>query len=115
MDRLPGYFRDSYNATSVLRTLGLSWWNDVGPLLDQYSPEEDSSLGGDGLQAFRQMVANAEQRLPDKEELFVSNALVDDDENTVESWHNYYREKRERLLKFIDHAIEMGEPIYFSI
>src|SRR5512146_3228468 len=30
-----GYFRDSYNITSVLKRLGLSWWKDVGPLLNK--------------------------------------------------------------------------------
>ena len=28
----PGYFRDSYSASSLLGLFGLSWWKDVMPL-----------------------------------------------------------------------------------
>lgn len=30
-----GYFRDSYNGTSLFRLLDQSWWQDLGPMLNK--------------------------------------------------------------------------------
>lgn len=39
-----GCFRDSYNATGVLNRLGLSWWQDVMPLLTKTSNLRQDNL-----------------------------------------------------------------------
>jgi hypothetical protein len=42
-----GYYRDPYNPTSTLSTFGLSWWTDVGSLLD-----DEGNLDDAGAKAF---------------------------------------------------------------
>lgn len=95
-----GYFRDSYNLTSVLWRLGLSWWNDVIPMLD-----DDGNLTGDNLTKFRTMVADAKYE----------PVTETPNEESIEEWNKYYTEKRARLLAFLDKAIELGEPIDCSL
>ncbi len=106
-----GYFRDSYNATCVLATLGLSWWADVKPLLTK-----DRNLEGENLLKFRAMVASATQRLPTKAELKALLAHVaDDGTNGLAEWHRYYVEKRAGLLAFLDLAIQRNTGIHCSV
>jgi hypothetical protein len=102
------YFRDSYNATSVLWTLGLSWWQDV-------KPNSRGNLSGKNLKSFRNRVAKAKQNLPTLEELKTKNVTIDDGENSVESWHKYYTEKRAKLLTFLDRAIKERKAIRCSL
>lgn len=104
------YFRDSYNATSVLNTLGLSWWRDVVPMLDA-----DQMLAGKALQRVRDMIAAAAQKLPDASELRARHALVDDEEASVESWHGYFAKKRQALIEFFDRAIANGSGVRCSL
>lgn len=96
------YFRDSYNCTSVFGTLGLSWWQDCGKLLNKAG-----NLNGANLVKFRKMVASAKQTLPTKQELLDDHATVaESGENSVESWHEMYARKRTQLLAFLDKAIK---------
>mgnify|MGYP001559045228 FL=1 len=105
-----GYFRDAYNAGNVLWTLGLSWWQDVNPMLDS-----EGKLTGDKLEKFRDMVANAEQRYPTKSELVVRGGKIDTGSNTVVSWHKYFANKRQELLDYLNRAVEMKKPIRCSL
>ncbi len=109
-DSEEGYFRDSYNGTSVLWTLGLSWWQDVIPLLT----EEGGDLEGENLKKFRDMVASAEQELPTEKKLREMWCAITEEE-TLESWHNYYKEKRDNLLAFVDRAISLESGIHCSL
>ncbi len=105
------YFRDPYNVTSVLWTLGLSWWRDVLPLLDA-----NLELKGRTLQRFREQVARAEQRLPTAEDLLQARVRVEDTgERSLEDLHRYYIEKRKTFLRFLDGAIENDVPIICSL
>lgn len=103
-----GYFRDSYNGTSVLWRLNLSWWTDVIPMLN------NGFLKGGNLVRFRNSVANAVMVRPTVAELRESHCTVDK-KNTPATWHKYYRDKRERLVKFLDTAIDLGEPVRCSL
>jgi hypothetical protein len=106
-----GYFRDSYNSTNVLWTLGLSWWRDVVPLLNKHR-----ELTGENPRRFRDRVAVVRQCLPTKEKLEERGARVGDTgENSVEAWHQYFVEKRAKLLVFLDAAIELETGIYSSL
>ncbi len=105
-----GYFRDSYNSTNVLVTLGLSWWQDVMPLCN------DRELEGDNLHRFRDMVAGAEQHLPTREELTARHARVaDTGEDSLAVWHEWFVRKRKQLLAFLDTAIERNSGIHCSL
>jgi hypothetical protein len=105
------YFRDSYNMTSVLWTLGLSWWRDVLPLLDA-----NLELKGRELQRFREQVARAEQRLPTAEDLLQAGVRLEKTgERSLKELHRYHIEKRKSLLRFLDVAIENDTPIICSL
>lgn len=106
-----GHFRDSYNATSALAHLGLSWWRDVAPLCT-----EEQVLKGDNLKRFRKMVTSAEWRLPTKQELRAERVSVNNTgENSLEGWHQYFVETRSRLLAFLDQAIQLNSSIICSL
>jgi hypothetical protein len=99
-DSEDGYFRDSYNGTSVLWTLGLSWWQDVTPLLN-----EEGELGGENLKKLRDMVLNAKQEMPTEAKLKEMYCKVDAEET----------DKREKLLAFLNRAIELNSSIDASL
>jgi hypothetical protein len=106
-----GYFRDSYNVTSLLGTFDLSWWISIGPHLD-----DGGYLQVEDIRWFKQTVLETTQEFPSREELEEDGAHIEDSgESSLEGWHTYYRNKRERLLAFLDRALERNEPIYCSI
>lgn len=100
------YFRDSYNSTSVLWRMGLSWWNDME--YDVRDEASDVNVSPAACRRFLDKVQEAPFELPTREELIRNHAKVDDGENNVESWHRYYTEKRDRLITFLKRAIENG-------
>jgi hypothetical protein len=105
------YFRDSYNLTSVLWTLGLSWWRDVLPLLD-----EELELNGQSLVFVRNRIANAEQRFPTLEELQRGRVQLDEEGGkSLEEFHRYYTEKRKQLVEFLDRAIHNHSAVICSL
>lgn len=106
-----GYFRDSYNATSVLWRLDLSWWTDVIPLCN-----ENHHLTGDGLATFRQLVQQATLTLPTRTELEAEGVTVTDEgEESLAGWHAYFREKHAQLLAFLDEARACHSSIRCSL
>lgn len=105
-----GYFRDSYNTGNVLWTLGLSWWNDVIPML------EDGNLTPVKAKELADRIRATRQKLPTAEELKKGNATVSaKGENSLAAWHRYFRRRRKDLLAFLDKAVGMGEPISCSL
>ena len=91
-----GYFRDSYNSSNLLWTLGLSWW--------QLPIDDDGYMGGDKLKEFHDQVVNATQTIPEK---------VPDAEKAEAI--QYFQEKRKKLITFLDGAINAGERVRFSV
>lgn len=93
-----GYFRDAYNDWDVLWRFGLSWWNDVSPLLSR----------GRWLS-----VENAERvvsLLAQREDEFKDNMAECSAEDRV-----YFEGKAKALRAFLNLAIELGEPIDCSL
>jgi hypothetical protein len=98
-----GYFRDSYNESSLFWMLDLSWWQDVGSLIDEMNPviidtEEDYSRKNNdydldfiGIQKLLDMVVNANWHSE-----FDSLSEVD---------KNYFIQKREKFINFCQNAI----------
>ena len=106
-----GYFRDNYNATSVLWRLDLSWWVDVLPLCDK-----NGNLEGGTLVKFREMVKGAKLNLPTQQELKDQGfKLAENGEYSVAGWHAYFRKSHVRLLAFLDEAIALNTSIYCSL
>lgn len=93
-----GYFRDSYNSSNLLWQFGLSWWDDVIPMLNQageLSPGRAQEL----LSMLQSRLDGFEQRL----------ATSPPDEQ------QYFRKKWRQLRYFLTTAIEQGEPIACSL
>jgi len=107
-----GYFRDSYNCWTMLATLKLSWWRDVGPLLTK----ETCLLEGENLKKFRDMVVLAKQELPDKDTIIKNGGQVSKTgDDSLENIHKYFQDKRQRLIDFLDLAIKKNYPIECSL
>ena len=101
-----GYFRDSYNNSNLLWRLGLDYWGYVGSLLD-----DERNMQPEQVRAFREAVAAA-HLAP-----IASDAECDQLHlsGTAAEWNQYFAEKKERLLAFLDQAITLNEPIDCSI
>jgi hypothetical protein len=91
-----GYFRDPYNDWDVLWKFELSWWNDVGKLLDR---------------THRLSVANAEKLLKmmrERETVFELNVRGKEHEQ-------HFRKCYRAIQHFLGEAITRREPIECSI
>lgn len=102
-----GYFRDSYNLSSVLAIVGLSWWRDVIPMLNARS-----NLKGDALVKFRAMVEERTVPRLTREQLV---AMGFDNDVDVDEWQSYFDTKREQLILFLGYAISHKLPVYCSL
>lgn len=107
-----GYFRDSYNGTSLFWCLGLSWWGDTGGELD-----DEGYLS---VQGCKNLLAEVKARnvptlkkMP--EYLDGKYVVLDDDENSPAVWRKYFVNKRRRFIRFLEKAIELDEPIRCSV
>src|SRR5207244_12216175 len=93
-----GYFRDPYNDFDLLWKFGLSWWDDVIPMLDDQS---------------RLSVSQSEQLL----------AMLRERENVFElrlatlpaQEREHFRHRYSDLQNFLNEAIELGAPIEASL
>jgi hypothetical protein len=124
----PGYFRDSYNDTSLFWLIGLSWWE----LGDHYL-DEDRNLPIANAKRLLEMMQAAE---PGFDEMFdewvekkragkkkgVDGALYDEKpwtfkgkENGVEDWRKMFRTKLDRWIELLKRSIEMNEPLHWSV
>jgi hypothetical protein len=104
----PGYFRDSYNGSSVLWRLDLSWWSDC----------KGGKMSLESLKTFLQKVKESKLKPLKLKDLKDTHCKVDDKENSIKVWQNYYRNKKRRLVKFLERAVveaEQGGEVYFSL
>ena len=105
-----GYFRDSYNATSVLWAYNLSWWGDVTPMLNKRG-----NLTPARAKEFLALLEMAKLKPVTKKSLKANHATVDDGENSPAQWKKYFREKRESLIAFLKLAIKLRTSIRCSL
>mgnify|MGYP000293477916 CR=1 FL=1 len=101
----PSYFRDSYNESSLLSRIGLSWWTDVIPLCEASScpPSSECNIDVPHLQSFLSLLSS---RAPRGTALPFPASPSDDP--------SYFTSKLERLYSFLDSAILHGGA-YFSL
>lgn len=103
-----GYFRDAYNGTSLFWWLGLSWWQEV----------RQRNQTVESLTVLLAKVKAAKLKPVTKKELRKRQAEVDDGENSPESWHRHFRNKRRRLISFLERCIKevkAGGEVEFSV
>ena len=91
-----GYFRDSYNSSTLLAKFGLTWWQDVGPRLTPTGLLEPDQA--------RWLM----QTLEERELHFLANIARDPD------WASYRRRYRQ-LRTFLRLALQRNEPIECSM
>lgn len=105
-----GYFRDSYNGSSLFWRIGLSWWSDI-------KPNAKGCLSLTKLRKIKKIVEELwANRAPLTEDYLKGQfCKVDDSENNVEAWEKFFEDKYKRFIAFIDIALKMKEPIEASL
>lgn len=128
-----GYFRDSYNDSSVLWQFGLSWWKDAIPMLNKrgnLDPKALKKLLLDHWSIFENAMSEMQSK--------IGSPKLGHDNKPITSYHkmdeetgeyvlveepmlytdedvSYYREKANRLLRFCDTAIKLRTKISASL
>jgi hypothetical protein len=126
-----GYYRDSYNASSLFGVLGLSWWqaadvnggskhSPVGKLINKQRRMSVTSmkrlkkyLEEIDLEA-RVKAWAAEKSKPPKGRAW-DKINFHEKGNSVKEWHQMFANKRENLIALLDKAIARKEPLYCSV
>ena len=105
-----GYFRDSYNGSSLFWVLGLSWWNDVGDLLDEgYLPIPNAKK-------LLKMVQDAPLTLETVQTyLNEQNKKGETYKDTAQEWFDHWVKKRQNFIEMLHRSIELNEPLRCSI
>lgn len=116
-----GYFRDSYNDSNFLWTRDLSWWADVGEMLDGegYLPIDKTKelreriLAAPALttEFVREHVEARRKRNADNGWGEFKPASDED----VEAWREFWVEQQEKLIALIDQSIALDEPLLCSV
>ena len=105
-----GYFRDSYNSTSILNRLGLSWWQDVSGKLTN----KKGDMTPTKAKIFLAQLKAAKLDPVTAKSLKAEHCTVDDNENSPEAWNKMFKRKRARLIRFVEIAIKLKTPIKCS-
>tara|TARA_R100000458_G_C8258925_1_gene234645 strand:+ start:798 stop:1235 length:438 start_codon:yes stop_codon:yes gene_type:complete len=98
------YFRDSYNSGSVMWAMGMSWWDDVVPMLDQ-----DGNLSHEDTLKLVNMITDAP--------INVSTDFLENmpDEWTIDDAQKYLREEQQKLVSFLMRAVETDDTVGCSL
>lgn len=107
----PYYFRDSYNNSSILWMLELSWWRDSEKFLTKngYMSPAKAVKWLELIKSREEtMKANIEGRI-------VAGTGYADTEEQVQEAKKYYYDKYQRLIEFFERAIELKAKVDFSI
>jgi hypothetical protein len=104
-----GYFRESYNSAAVLNRMGLSWLNDFAELLDK-----NQMLTPEKAKEFIKVLKEREF-IPINTFIKENNLRIDDKENSPEQWEKYHIRRKKELIKFLQTAVDLEEPVECSI
>lgn len=102
-----GYFRDSYNLTSVLWTFKMSWWNNPFIKRNVISPAN--------AKKFIEVLKTKKQIFPTEKELIENGVNVKEKGNGVKDWEKFYKAKSKSFIKFLEQAIKLNENIRASV
>jgi hypothetical protein len=112
-----GYFRDSYNPTSLFWLLGLSWWNDSVFL--------KKKPGYMGVKAAKALLSRLQNDLQVTDERFAEwerkkraegwKFSGAGGESTPDEWKEMFRKKHADLCALLRQSIELGEPLRCSV
>lgn len=123
----PLYFRDSYNNSSIMQQLNLSWWRDVIPLLN-----DDGVLGLEDIAHVIELIEMSGK--PTKEsilsihaarreqtkysilfEQYPNNYKDDMTEEGVKEALEYFTSKYDNLVNFFKYALEQKYTVTASL
>ena len=118
-----GYFRDPYNENSTLSLLGLSWWDDITPRLENglLQPKDCKWLYDTLLNRLigECTVHTAEMKLTQGIVSTLSGVKIEGTKVEVSAmpaeeiaWH---QSKKTKLLQLLAQAIELNEPLLCSL
>jgi len=96
-----GYFRDSYNSSSVFWQMNISWWKDVGDMINDegYLPIEQAK-------ELRDLILSRE----------IPETLGEEfKESEASEWIEHFKKKREEFLNLLNLSIDLEEPLCCSI
>jgi hypothetical protein len=99
-----GYFRDSYNNSSLFWILGLSWWE----LAQQGVIDDKGYISPENAYLLAQLVKELPYVKPITADLF-------SDTETVEQVQEYFDTKRKDFIAFLMLSYNMNEAVYASV
>lgn len=103
-----GYFRDSYNGSSLFWRLGLSWWKD-------WKTNKKGEMSVAKCKKWLKTIEGIKLISITFDELKNSGCLVEKSgENSVDVWNKYFVDKKNKFEEFLKLAISLNEPIYSS-
>jgi len=101
-----GYFRDSYNYSNLLWALGFDWWDWFAK---NFMTKRTCCMKPDKAEKLRKIIAETPLKKG-----FAAQCARKAKEST-KIWTDYFEDRRECFLKFLDVAIENGDTIECSI
>lgn len=105
-----GYFRDSYNATSLFWLLGLSWWDN-----DFISDGKMKVRGMTRLRAVLDEHPITDALMLEWADKNAGDATIEPTgDNSLAGWKAMFTHKREKLIALLDEAIALKEPLECS-
>jgi len=94
-----GYYRDSYNDYSILYRLGLSWWVDIGEMIDKnIGTKHEGKLTPKQCKEFLEILEANKWKLEE-----------------IEEDRKFFKEKYRLLKKFLNKAIELNSDVICNI
>ncbi len=96
-----GYFRDSYNDYNVLWQMGLSWWQDIVPMLNK-----NHKLTLKKIREFKAMVESRD--IPTELKDYKGNAITVATRDEFVKW-------RQELISYLGQALEEKRQIKCSL
>ena len=109
-----GYFRDSYNSSNLLSHLGLDWWKDIIPKLDnQCLPIEHCEWLLEEIKNRR--IGEEPQVSHPINEIHKRMGIACTELNLDSETLKYFVEKKIKLCNLLQDAISINEPLYCSL
>jgi hypothetical protein len=107
-----GYFRDSYNGSSLFWALGLSWWGLSEELCDK-----DGNLPVENAKVLLDRLRNTsvEAVFPDWEQKQRAEGWKFKAPDTPDAWLQHFKDKKARLEDLLEQSIELNEPLRWSV
>jgi len=106
-----GYFRDSYNSTSLFWQLGLSWWGDTASYINS-----NGKIVPSKAKLLLEWLKSRTLAVPTLDSLKGAKVSLDpNSEDSLQAWHEFFIAKKKRFEDFIQTAIDLNEPIDCSI